>query len=119
MPSLMIRAGNDLSELRSIQDYSLKLALESVPGVSQVASVGGFVKQVPGNHRSEPPFLPSIIPITKVLEIIRKSNRDVEGRVLEMSGVEYMVRGPWIHQEPQGFLNMSPWVLITQERRST
>jgi len=84
--------GHDLSELRSLQDYSLKLALESVPGVSQVASVGGFVKQyqvtIDPNR-----LLAYNIPITKVMEVIRKSNRDVEGRVLEMSGVEYMVRG--------------------------
>ncbi len=83
---------HDLSELRSIQDYSLKLALESVPGVSQVASVGGFVKQY--QVTIDPNRLLAFnIPITKVLEVIRKSNRDVEGRVLEMSGVEYMVRG--------------------------
>ncbi|MCX5847339.1 MAG: CusA/CzcA family heavy metal efflux RND transporter [Deltaproteobacteria bacterium] len=84
--------GHDLSELRSIQDYSIKLGLESVPGVSQVASIGGFVKQyqvtIDPNR-----LLAYNIPITKVMEVIRKSNRDVEGRVLEMSGVEYMVRG--------------------------
>ena len=84
--------GHDLSELRSIQDYNIKLGLESVPGVSQVASVGGFVKQyqvtIDPNR-----LLAYNIPITKVMEVIRKSNRDVEGRVLEMSGVEYMVRG--------------------------
>jgi Cu(I)/Ag(I) efflux system membrane protein CusA/SilA len=84
--------GHDLSELRTIQDYSIKLGLESVPGVSQVASIGGFVKQyqvtIDPNR-----LLAYNIPITKVMEVIRKSNRDVEGRVLEMSGVEYMVRG--------------------------
>lgn len=84
--------GHDLSELRSIQDYSIKLGLESVPGVSQVASIGGFVKQyqvtIDPNR-----LLAYNIPITKVMEVIRKNNRDVEGRVLELSGVEYMVRG--------------------------
>ena len=84
--------GHDLSELRSIQDYIIKLGLESVPGVSQVASIGGFVKQyqvtIDPNR-----LLAYNIPITKVMEVIRKSNRDVEGRVLEMSGVEYMMRG--------------------------
>src|SRR5512136_3177648 len=84
--------GHDLSELRTIQDYTLKLALESVPGVSQVASVGGFVKQY--QVTIDPNRLLAFnIPITKLMEVIRKSNRDVEGRVLEMSGVEYMVRG--------------------------
>ena len=82
----------NLSELRSVQDYNIKLALESVPGVSQVASIGGFVKQyqitIDPNR-----LLAYNLPITKVMEAIRKSNRDVEGRVLEFSGIEYMVRG--------------------------
>ncbi|OGP73090.1 MAG: cation transporter [Deltaproteobacteria bacterium RBG_16_49_23] len=82
----------NLSELRSLQDWNLKLALESVPGVSQVASVGGFVKQY--QVTIDPNQLFSYnIPITKVIEAIRKSNRDVEGRVLEFSGIEYTVRG--------------------------
>jgi Cu(I)/Ag(I) efflux system membrane protein CusA/SilA len=84
--------GHDLSELRSLQDYNIKLALESVPGVSQVASIGGFVKQY--QVTVDPNRLSAFnLPITKVLEAIRKSNRDVEGRVLELSGVEYVVRG--------------------------
>jgi Cu(I)/Ag(I) efflux system membrane protein CusA/SilA len=84
--------GHDLSDLRSIQDYNIKLALESVPGVSQVASLGGFVKQY--QVTVDPNRLAAYnLPITKVMEAIRKSNRDVEGRVLELSGVEYMVRG--------------------------
>lgn len=84
--------GHDLSELRSIQDYLLKLGLESVPGVSQVASIGGFVKQY--QITIDPNRLSAYnIPITKVMEAVKKSNRDVEGRVLELSGVEYMIRG--------------------------
>ncbi len=84
--------GHDLSELRSIQDYIIKLGVESVPGVSQVASVGGFVKQY--QITIDPNRLVAYnIPLTKVTEAVRKSNRDVEGRVLELSGVEYMIRG--------------------------
>lgn len=83
---------HNLAELRSIQDWNIKLALESVPGVSQVASIGGFVKQyqitVDPNK-----LLAYNIPIMKVMEAVRKSNRDVEGRVLEFSGIEYMLRG--------------------------
>jgi Cu(I)/Ag(I) efflux system membrane protein CusA/SilA len=82
----------DLSQLRSVQDYNIKLALESVPGVSQVASIGGFVKQyqvtIDPNR-----LLAYNIPITTVMEAIKKSNKDVEGRVLEFSGIEYMIRG--------------------------
>jgi copper/silver efflux system protein len=84
--------GHNLSELRSIQDYSVKLGLESVPGVSQVASVGGFVKQY--QVTVDPNRLSAYnISIMKVMEAVRKSNQDVEGRVLEMSGREYMIRG--------------------------
>ena len=79
-------------QLRSLQDYNLKLAIESVPGVSQVASLGGFVKQY--QITVDPVRLSAFnIPIAKVMEAVRKSNRDVEGRVIELSGVEYMVRG--------------------------
>ncbi|MCG6553706.1 MAG: CusA/CzcA family heavy metal efflux RND transporter [Candidatus Magnetominusculus sp. LBB02] len=84
--------GHDLSETRTLQDYNLKLALESVPGVSEVASVGGFVKQY--QITIDPNRLAAYnLPITKVLEAVKKSNRDVEGRVIEFSGTEYMVRG--------------------------
>ncbi len=82
----------DLAQLRSLQDYLVKLGLESVQGVSQVASIGGFVNQY--QITVDPNRLSAYnIPITKVMEAVRKSNRDVEGRVLEFSGAEYMVRG--------------------------
>ncbi|MBI4685505.1 MAG: efflux RND transporter permease subunit [Nitrospirae bacterium] len=82
----------NLSQLRSLQDWNLKLALESVPGVSQVASVGGFVKQY--QVSIDPTRLTAYnIPLMKVMEMIKKSNSEVEGRVLELSGAEYMVRG--------------------------
>lgn len=84
--------GHDLAELRSVQDYLIKLGLESVPGVSQVASIGGFVKQY--QITIDPNRLSAYnIPITRVMEAVKKSNRDVEGRVLELSGAEYMIRG--------------------------
>lgn len=84
--------GQDLSELRSLQDWNVKLALESVPGVSQVASLGGFVKQY--QITIDPNRLSAYnLPLMKVIEAVRKSNKDVEGRVLDMSGIEYMIRG--------------------------
>ena len=83
---------HDLSELRSLQDWNLKLALQSVQGVSEVASIGGFVKQYQVTINPNR-LLAFNIPIAKVMEAIRRSNRDVEGRVLELSGIEYMVRG--------------------------
>jgi Cu(I)/Ag(I) efflux system membrane protein CusA/SilA len=83
---------HDLAQLRSIQDWNVKLGLESVPGVAQVASVGGFVKEY--QITLDPNRLLAYnIPITRVMDAVRKSNKDVEGRVLEFSGFEYMVRG--------------------------
>jgi len=82
----------DLSQLRSLQDWNLKLALQSVQGVSEVASIGGFVKQYQVTINPNR-LLAFNIPIAKVMEAIRRSNRDVEGRVLELTGIEYMVRG--------------------------
>ena len=83
---------HNLAELRSMQDWNIKLALESVPGVSQVASLGGFVRQY--QVSIDPNRLQAYnLPITMVMDAIRASNKDVEGRVLEFSGVEYMVRG--------------------------
>lgn len=84
--------GHDLSQLRSVQDWNVRLALESVPGVSQVASIGGFVKQY--QVQLDPNKLAAYnIPVMKVVEAVRSSNKDVEGRVLDLSGAEYMIRG--------------------------
>jgi len=83
---------HDLAQLRSLQDWTLKYAFESVPGVSEVASVGGFVKQY--QITVDPNRLSAYrLPLMKVMESVRRSNRDVEGRVIEWSGREYMVRG--------------------------
>jgi len=83
---------HDLAQLRSLQDWTLKYAFESVPGVSEVASVGGFVKQY--QITVDPNRLVAYkLPLMKVMEAVRRSNSDVEGRVVEWSGREYMVRG--------------------------
>ncbi len=81
-----------LAELRSLQDWNIKLGLESVPGVSQVASVGGFVKQY--QVIVEPVRLRAYgLTLMDVMNALKGSNIDVEGRVLELSGAEYMIRG--------------------------
>lgn len=86
------KGNSNLAELRSLQDWNIKLAVESVPGVSQVASVGGFVKQY--QITIDPNKVAAYnLPLMKIVEAVRKSNRDVEGRVLDFSGAEYMVRG--------------------------
>ena len=83
---------HDLSELRSIQDFFLKYELTAVPGVSEVASIGGFVKQY--QVEVDPRALQAYgIPIQKVRSAIRNSNQDVGGRLIEMGETEYMIRG--------------------------
>ncbi len=83
---------HDLSQLRAIQDWYLRYQLTSVEGVSEVASVGGFVKQY--QVEVDPNKLLSYnIPLSKVKTAIQNSNRDVGGRLVEMSETEYMVRG--------------------------
>ncbi|MBW3564499.1 MAG: CusA/CzcA family heavy metal efflux RND transporter [Acidobacteria bacterium] len=91
--ALVDRSGeHDLQQLRSMQDWNVRYALESVPGVAEVASIGGFVKQYQVNV--DPNKLLSYgIPIGRVVEAIRRSNEDVGGRTLEMAGHEFMIRG--------------------------
>jgi len=83
---------HDLAQLRSIQDWFLRYELASVPGVSEVASIGGYVKQYqvvvdPNKLRAYN------IPIQKIRMAIQRSNNDVGGRLVEMGETEYMVRG--------------------------
>jgi copper/silver efflux system protein len=81
-----------LAELRSYQDWYLQYYLKSVPGVAEVAPLGGFVRQY--QVQVDPNRLRTLnIPIGKVLEAVRAGNNDVGGRLVEMTGAEYMVRG--------------------------
>jgi copper/silver efflux system protein len=83
---------HDLAELRSLQDFFIRYQLQSVPGVAEVATVGGFVKQYQVDV--DPQRLHGYgIPIRRVSEAIQMANADAGARVLEMSGREYMIRG--------------------------
>jgi Cu(I)/Ag(I) efflux system membrane protein CusA/SilA len=82
---------HSLAELRAFQDWYLRYYLQSVPGVAEVASIGGFVKQYQVNIDPNK-LLTYNVPIMKVVEAIRKGNNDTGGRLLEFSGTEYMVR---------------------------
>ncbi|MCG6865244.1 MAG: efflux RND transporter permease subunit [Thiogranum sp.] len=90
--ALVDRSGkHDLSQLRSIQDWFLKFELQTVPGVSEVATVGGMVKQYqvvvnPDRLRSYG------IPLARVRQAIQRGNQEVGGSVIEMAEAEYMVR---------------------------
>ncbi len=83
---------HDLQQLRSIQDYSVRYALESVPGVAEVATVGGFVKQYQINLDPNA-LLAHGIGVQDVVHAVRQSNSDVGGRVIELAGHEHFVRG--------------------------
>jgi len=83
---------HSLAELRSVQDWFLRYHLKAVPGVAEVAPIGGFVRQYQVNV--DPRKLQAFnIPIAEVVEAVRKGNNDVGGRLLEFAGAEYMVRG--------------------------
>ncbi len=83
---------NNLAQLRSFQDWNMRYALQAVPGVAEVAPLGGFVKQYQVNVDPNA-LLAYDIPIERVVEAVRQGNSDVGGRLVEFSGREYMVRG--------------------------
>ena len=84
--------GVNLAQLRSLQDFVIKYALESVPGVSEVASIGGYVQQYqieidPDNLRFHN------ISLARVVQAVRDSNIDVGAKTVELGGMEYIIRG--------------------------
>ncbi len=90
---LLDRSGAyDNAELRSLQDWYVRYQLTAVPGVSEIATLGGFEKQYQVELEPER-LLAYNIPVSRVLAALRESNLDVGGRVLELGGSEYMVRG--------------------------
>src|SRR5439155_1938061 len=82
---------HDLAQLRSLQDWFLRYQLQAVPGVAEVAAVGGFVKEYQINV--DPQLLQAYkVPLTEVIDAVRKGNSEVGGRLMEFSGTEFMVR---------------------------
>jgi len=81
-----------LADLRSLQDWHLRYALETVPGVAEVASIGGYVKQY--QVQLDPNKLLAYgIPLSTVIDRVKASTNEVGGRVLDLSGAQYMIRG--------------------------
>jgi Cu(I)/Ag(I) efflux system membrane protein CusA/SilA len=81
-----------LADLRSLQDWYLRYQLETVPGVAEVATIGGFVRQYQVNV--DPEKLRAYgIPLSTVIDKVRASTNEVGGRLIEMGGAEYMIRG--------------------------
>jgi len=81
-----------IDQLRSYQDWYLRYALQTVPGVAEVAPIGGFVRQYQVNVDPNK-LLAYKIPINAVSDAVQKSNNDVGGRLVEFTGREYMIRG--------------------------
>src|SRR2546425_2806016 len=83
---------HSLADLRAIQDWQVRYELETVPGVAEVATIGGFIKQY--QVQLDPNKLLAYgIPLSTVIDRVRASTNEVGGRVLEMNGARYMVRG--------------------------
>ncbi len=91
--ALVDRTGkHSLADLRSLQDWTLRYGLKSVPGVAEVASLGGFVRQY--QVQVDPQRLRAYsIPLERVVAAVRASNNDTGGRLIEIAGAEYMIRG--------------------------
>ncbi|HYN23225.1 MAG TPA: CusA/CzcA family heavy metal efflux RND transporter [Thermoanaerobaculia bacterium] len=101
--ALVDRSGkHSLEDLRSYQDWTLRYALQSVPGVAEVAAIGGFVKQY--QVTVDPNRLAAYgLALDQVVRALRESNNEVGGRLLEWSGTEYMVRGRGYARSPEDF----------------
>jgi len=83
---------HSLADLRSLQDWHLRYALETVPGVAEVASLGGFVRQY--QVQLDPNKLLAYgVPLSVVIDKVKMSTNEVGGRVLDLSGAQYMIRG--------------------------
>jgi len=105
---------HSLAELRSAQDWYLRYHLKSVPGVAEVASIGGFVQQYQVNL--DPNRLRAHgIPIGRVVEAVKGGNGDSGGRLIEIAGAEYMVRGRGYARSARDFEDL---VLATSEKGS-
>ena len=83
---------HSLADLRTLQDWHLRYALETVPGVAEVASIGGYVRQY--QVQLDPNKLLAYgIPLSMVIDRVKASTNEVGGRVLDLNGAEYMIRG--------------------------
>jgi CzcA family heavy metal efflux pump len=104
--------GIDLGEQRALQDWYVKLGLQTVPGVSEVASFGGFEKQYQINV--DPHKLNYYnIPLSQVLKAVKSNNNDVGGRKFEMNGTGYIVRGLGYIKSLQDVENISVGTIKT------
>jgi Cu(I)/Ag(I) efflux system membrane protein CusA/SilA len=97
---------NNLQQMRSFNDWYLRYWLSSVPGVAEVATIGGFVKQYQVNVDPNR-LLAYKVPLTLVMDAVRNGNNEVGARSLEMTGKEYLVRGRGYIQSIADIQNLS------------
>ena len=96
---------HSLADLRSYQDWYLRYHLQSVPGVAEVAPVGGYTRQYQVNL--DPNRLRAYgIPVSRVIEAVRSGNNESSGRLIEFGGTEYMVRGRGYARSLEDFENI-------------
>jgi Cu(I)/Ag(I) efflux system membrane protein CusA/SilA len=104
--ALVDKTHHNLAQLRSTQDWYLRYQLQSLPGVAEVAPLGGFVSQYQVNV--DPNRMAAYgIPISKVVAAVRGGNNDVGGRLVEFTGREYMVRGRGYARSVEDLENIS------------
>jgi len=104
--ALVDRSGkHSLADLRSLQDWHLRYQLETVPGVAEVATIGGFVRQY--QVQIDPNKLLAYgIPLSAVIDRVKSSTNEVGGRVLELNGTRYMIRGLGYLKSPDDLANV-------------
>jgi copper/silver efflux system protein len=96
---------HNLADLRSYQDWYLRFYLQSVPGVAEVAPIGGYTRQYQVNL--DPNRLRAYgIPVSRVIEAVRSANNESSGRLIEFGGTEYMVRGRGYARSIEDFENI-------------
>ncbi len=96
---------HSLAELRTLQDWYVRYQLETVPGVAEVATIGGFVRQY--QVQLDPNKLRAYnIPLATAIQQVRDSTNEVGGRILELGGAEYMVRGLGYFKSLQDLANI-------------
>ena len=97
---------HSLAELRTLQDWHLRYELETVPGVSEVTSIGGFVRQYQVNLDPNKLYAYGI-PLSTVIERVKDSTSEVGGRVLDLSGTQYIIRGLAYLKSPADLENVA------------
>ena len=110
-PAKSPNGGYDLGELRSLQDWFVRYQLNAVPGVAEVASLGGFVKQY--QIEVDPQKMRMLgIPLSAILEAVNRSNLNVGGKTVEENGMEFIVRGVGLITSAQ---DLESTVLVERE----